>query len=46
MRTLINKAIHVALSRFGEKYFIEGVLNKSKVIRDLDGLKRELLEAL
>jgi len=46
LRTLINKAIHVALSRFGEKYFIEGVLNKSKVIRDLDGLKRELLEAL
>lgn len=46
MRTLINKAIHVALSRFGQKYFIEGVLNKSKVIQDLDRYDRSLLTAI
>lgn len=46
LRTLINKAIHVALSRFGQKYFIEGVLNKSKVIQDLDRYDRSLLTAI
>src|SRR5699024_5696308 len=43
MDTKINNAIKQVLEQFGDKYFIEGVLNKSKVIQDLDGYNRELL---
>ena len=33
------------LEQFGDKYFIEDVVNKSKVIQDLDGYDAPLLEA-
>lgn len=45
MDTKINDAIKSVLQQFGDKYFIEGILNKNKVIQDLDGYDRDLLEA-
>ena len=45
MQTKINNAIKQVLQRFGYKYFIEDVVNKSKVIQDLDGYDASLLEA-
>src|SRR5690625_4767308 len=45
LKTKINDAIKHALQQFGEKYFIEDVVNKNKVIQDLDGYNIELLEA-
>ncbi len=45
MKTKINDAIKQVLQQFGEKYFIEEVVNKSKVIQDLDGYDTDLLEA-
>lgn len=45
MKTKINDAIKQALEEFGGKYFIEGIVNKSKVIQDLDGYDAPLLEA-
>jgi len=45
MKTKINEAIKQVLQQFGEKYFIEEVLNKNKVIRDLDTYDKDLLEA-
>src|SRR5690625_2750472 len=45
MRTKINKALEGVLKQFGEKYFIDGVVNKSKVIQDLDTYDKELLTA-
>src|SRR5699024_8732856 len=45
LKTKINDAIKHVLQQFGEKYFIEDVVNKSKVIQDLDGYDTELLEA-
>lgn len=44
MQTRINKEIRSTLEKFGDKYFIEGNLNKSKVIQDLDRYDKELLE--
>src|SRR5699024_5835526 len=44
MQTKINEAIHQTLKEFGDKYFIDDILNKSKVIRDLDGYDAPLLE--
>src|SRR5690625_1284022 len=43
MRTKINEALESVLKQFGEKYFIDGVVNKSKVIQDLDTYDEELL---
>lgn len=45
MKTKINKAIKEVLEQFGEKYMIEGQLNKSKVIQDLDAYDKDLLGA-
>lgn len=45
MKTKINDAIKQVLEQFGDKYFIEDVVNKSKVIQDLDGYDAPLLEA-
>src|SRR5690625_1993321 len=45
MDTKINDAIKNVLQQFSDRYFIEGVLNKNKVIQDLDGYDRGLLEA-
>lgn len=44
MNTKINTAILSVLKTFGDKYFIEGEVNKSKVIKDLDNYEPELLE--
>lgn len=46
MQTKINQAIKEVLEQFGEKYFIEEQLNKSKVIQDLDAYDKDLLSAL
>lgn len=45
LKTKINDAIKQVLQQFGDKYFIEDVVNKSKVIQDLDGYNAPLLEA-
>lgn len=45
MKTKINEAIKQVLQQFGDKYFIEDVLNKNKVIQDLDTYDKSLLEA-
>lgn len=45
MKTKINDAIKHVLQQFGEKYFIEDVVHKSKIIQDLDGYDAPLLEA-
>src|SRR5699024_677218 len=45
MQTKINDAIKDVLQQFGDKYFIEDVVNKNKVIQDLDGYDAPLLEA-
>jgi len=45
VRTKINKALEGVLKQFGEKYFIDDVVNKSKVIQDLDTYDKELLTA-
>ncbi|USD79320.1 site-specific DNA-methyltransferase [Bacillus safensis] len=45
MKTKINEAIKQVLQQFGEKYFIEEVLNKNRVVRDLDTYDKDLLEA-
>ena len=45
MRTKINEALESVLKQFDEKYFIDGIVNKSKVIQDLDTYDEELLTA-
>lgn len=45
MKTKINDAIKQVLQQFGEKYFIGEVLNKNKVIQDLDTYDKDLLKA-
>lgn len=46
METRINKEIRNTLEYFGDKYYIDGNLNKSKVIQDLDRYDKDLLEAI
>ncbi|MCD8509078.1 MAG: hypothetical protein LRY73_03800 [Bacillus sp. (in: Bacteria)] len=43
METRINTEIRRVLEKFGNKYFVEGNLNKSKVIQDLDTYDKNLL---
>jgi len=43
MDTKINREIRSVLEKFGDKYFIEENVNKSKVIQDLDMYDKELL---
>ncbi|WP_068676834.1 site-specific DNA-methyltransferase [Oceanobacillus sp. Castelsardo] len=43
METRINKEIRSTLEKFGDKYFIEDNVNKSKVIQDLDRYEKHLL---
>ncbi|OYD08183.1 site-specific DNA-methyltransferase [Paludifilum halophilum] len=45
MKTKINKEIRNVLEKFGDKYFVEGNVNKSKVIQDLDAYDKDLLSA-
>ncbi|MED4967790.1 site-specific DNA-methyltransferase [Heyndrickxia coagulans] len=46
MKTKINQAIKEVLEQFGENYFIDGQLNKHKVIQDLDAYDKDLLSVL
>lgn len=46
METNINEAIRHVLEKFNDKYLIDGVVNKSKVIHDLDAYDKELLNEL
>lgn len=43
METKINSEIRNVLEKFGDKYFVEDDVNKSKVIQDLDGYNKDLL---
>src|SRR5699024_7443649 len=45
MKTEINEAITHMLKQFGDKYFIDDVLHKNKVIQDLDNYEEKLLGA-
>ena len=45
MKTKINEAIKDVLMQFGNKYFIKGIVHKSKVIQDLDEYDIALIEA-
>lgn len=45
VHTKNNEAIKQVLKQFGDKYFIENCVNKSKVIQDLDSYDAPLLEA-
>src|SRR5690625_3424008 len=45
METKINDAIKEVLEQYGDKYFVENLVNKSKVIQDVDGYDAPLLEA-
>ncbi|EGO7681663.1 site-specific DNA-methyltransferase [Enterococcus faecalis] len=46
METKLNQEIKTALEKFDDKYFIDGVINKSKVIRDLDSYDAALVKEL
>lgn len=45
MKTKINEAIKQVLQQFDQNYFIGEILNKNKVIQDLDTYDKDLLEA-
>jgi adenine-specific DNA-methyltransferase len=45
LKTKINDAIKKVLMQFGEKYFVDGIVHKSKVIQDLDEYDEALIEA-
>jgi len=45
LKTKINEAIKDVLMQFGDKYFIDGIVHKSKVIQDLDEYDVALIEA-
>lgn len=46
METKINTEIQKVLEQFDQKYILDGVINKSKVIQDLDGYDSDLVTAL
>lgn len=46
METKLNQEIRTVLEKFDDKYFIEGIVNKNKVIRDLDSYDTDLVKAL
>lgn len=46
METKINKEIRCILEKFGDKYFIDEKINKSKVIQDLDKYDKDLLNEI
>lgn len=43
METKINQAIKSVLLMFDDKYFISEIINKQKVIQDLDNYDKELM---
>lgn len=46
METFLNQEIRKLLKKFGNKYFIDDVVNKNKVIRDLDSYNQDLVQEL
>lgn len=46
METKLNQEIKTVLEKFDDKYFIDGIVNKSKVIRDLDSYDADLVKEL
>ncbi|GEM_PF-3266442 len=44
METKLNQEIRTVLKQFDNKYFIDGIVNKSKVIRDLDSYDADLVK--
>src|SRR5690625_9053 len=43
MNTTINNELNKVLNSFDDKYFIDGIVNKSKIIQDLDNYDEDLL---
>lgn len=46
MDTTINKELEHVLQQFGDKYFIDNSINKSKVIQDIANYDESLIEAV
>ncbi|CZR07797.1 site-specific DNA-methyltransferase [Trichococcus ilyis] len=46
METKINQEIHTALRQFEDRYFIDGIVNKQRVIQDLYNYDSELIAAM
>lgn len=46
METKLNQEIRAVLVKFDDKYFVDGIVNKSKVIRDLDSYDADLVKEL
>ena len=46
METKINQEIHTALRQFEDRYFIDGILNKQRVIQDLYHYDSELIAVM
>ncbi|WP_312778844.1 site-specific DNA-methyltransferase [Enterococcus sp.] len=46
METKLNQEIRAVLVKFNDKYFVDGIVNKSKVIRDLDSYDVNLVKEL
>ncbi|MGI6154389.1 MAG: DNA methyltransferase [Enterococcus lemanii] len=46
METKLNREIRKVLEKFDSKYFIDGIINKNQVIRDLDSYDIELVEEI
>lgn len=46
METKINQEIHTALKQFEDRYFIDGIVNKQRVIQDLYNYDSELIAAM
>ena len=46
METKMNQEIHMALKQFEDRYFIDGILNKQRVIQDLYHYDSELIAVM
>ena len=46
METKINQEIRNTLKQFEDKYFIDGIVNKQRVIQDLYNYDSELIAAM
>lgn len=46
METKLNQELKAVLEKFDNKYFIDGIVNKNKVIRDLDSYDEDLVNEL
>ncbi len=46
MEMKMNQEIHTALNNFEDRYFIDGILNKQRVIQDLYHYDSELIAVM